>query len=116
MVHAALDAGLRPIEIKRANVSWLDTDNGVLRIPREESSKNRENWIVALKEEAVSILERWLEEREAREKYDGREALWLTKQSNRYDTDSFRGGYGVSSISSSAIEIMIWYSGRISGR
>lgn len=90
MIHTALDAGLRPIEINRANVSWLDIDNGVLRIPREESSKNRENWIVALKEETVSMLKRWLDERDAREKYDRRDALWLTKRSNRYDKDSFR--------------------------
>ncbi len=66
MIHVALDAGLRPIEIKRANIQWADTENAVLRIPREESSKNRENWIVASKEETTSILERWLEEHTTR--------------------------------------------------
>jgi site-specific recombinase XerD len=91
MMYVALDAGLRPIEIKRSNVQWVDTENAVLRIPREDSSKNRENWIVALKEETASILERWLDERETREKYDGRDALWLTMYGNRYDKDSFRG-------------------------
>jgi len=90
MIHVALDAGLRPIEIKRSNIQWVDTDNAVLRIPREESSKNRENWIVALKEETASVLKRWLDEREAHEKYQGRDALWLTKYGNRYDKDSFR--------------------------
>ncbi len=90
MIHTALDAGLRPIEIQRANVRWVDIDNGVLRIPREESSKNRENWIVALKEETVSMLERWLEERSQHEKYDDRDALWLTEYVNRYTKDSFR--------------------------
>lgn len=90
MIHTALDAGLRPCEVGRANIQWVDTDNGVLRIPREESSKNRENWIVALKNETVSILKRWIDERETREKYDDRNALWLTKYSNRYDKDSFR--------------------------
>jgi len=90
MIHVALDAGLRPIEIKRSNIQWVDVENGVLRIPREESSKNRENWIVALKEETASILKRWLEERETREKFDGRDALWLTMYGNRYNKDSFR--------------------------
>ncbi|PSQ44595.1 hypothetical protein BRD17_03925 [Halobacteriales archaeon SW_7_68_16] len=89
-IHVALDAGLRPIEIKRSNVHWVDTQNGVLRIPREESSKNRENWIVALKEETTQILKRWMDERETREKYDGRDALWLTMYGNRYNKDSFR--------------------------
>ncbi|MFP4218048.1 MAG: tyrosine-type recombinase/integrase [Salinarchaeum sp.] len=90
MIYTALDAGLRPCEIERANIQWVDTDNGVLRIPREESSKNRENWIVALKAETVSILKHWKNERQTREKYDGRDALWLTMYGNRYNKDSFR--------------------------
>jgi integrase len=90
MIHTALYAGLRPIEIKRSNTHWVDTENNVLRIPREESSKNRENWIVAIKEETGQILKRWLNERKTRKKYDGREALWLTQYQNRYNKDSFR--------------------------
>lgn len=90
MIHVALDAGLRPCEVGRANVEWFDADNGVLRIPRDESSKNRDNWIVALKSETAQVLERWVAEREHREKYDGRNALWLTKYGNRYDRNSFR--------------------------
>lgn len=90
MIYTALDAGLRPCEIERSNIQWVDTANQVLRIPREESSKNRENWIVALKPETTSILKKWLEERRTREKYDGRDALWLTMYGNRYNKDSFR--------------------------
>lgn len=90
IIYTALDAGLRPCEVGRANVHWVDTDNSVLRIPRDESSKNRENWIVALKPETSSILDRWIEERANREKYDGQNALWLTKYGNRYNKDSFR--------------------------
>ncbi len=85
MIYTALDAGFRPIEIKRANIQWLDLDNGVLRIPEEESSKSRENWIVALKPETVSILKKWVKERETKPKYDGRNALWLTQRENRYN-------------------------------
>lgn len=90
LMHTALDAGLRPCEIERANVQWVDTDNEVLRIPREESSKNRENWIIALKSETAQLLKQWKEERSTRSRYDGRDALWLTKYGNRYDKDSFR--------------------------
>jgi len=90
MIYVALDAGFRPVEVKRANVDWVDLDNGVLRIPEEESSKSRENWVVALKPETVSILKKWLEERSTISKYDGRDALWLTQQANRYNKDSFR--------------------------
>ena len=90
MIFVALDAGFRPVEVKRANIQWFDPDNGVLRIPEEESSKSRENWIVALKPETVSILKKWKQERETISKYDGRDALWLTQKGNRYNKDSFR--------------------------
>ncbi len=90
MIYVTLDAGLRPVEVKRANVQWFDEQNGVLRIPREESSKNRENWVVPLKSETTSIVKRWVDERSRIERYDGRDALWLTKYGNRYDKDSFR--------------------------
>ncbi len=36
------------------------------------------------------MLERWLEEHSQHEKYDGRDALWLTKYGNRYTKDLFR--------------------------
>lgn len=48
LVWVSLDAGLRPCEVSRAVCSWVDTENRVLRMPKEESSKNRENWTVAL--------------------------------------------------------------------
>jgi len=50
MVWVSLDAGLRPIEVERAVTGWVDTDNSVLRIPKEESSKNREHWVVGLRD------------------------------------------------------------------
>ena len=90
MIFVALDAGFRPVEVKRANIQWFDPSNGVLRIPQEESSKSRENWIVALKPETVSILKKWKQERETISKYDGRDAMWLTQKANRYNKDSFR--------------------------
>lgn len=90
MIFTALDAGFRPEEVGRANVQWFDTDNGVLRIPREESTKNRENWVIALKPETASILRQWIQERSHLEKYEGTNALWLTKYGNRYNKDSFR--------------------------
>lgn len=79
-----LDAALRPIEVSRAKVSWLRLDKGTLHIPREESSKNRDNWKVALRDRTVEGLERWLREREARTKYDGTDTLWLNRKGNSY--------------------------------
>lgn len=90
MVWTSLDAGLRPVEVERATVSWVDTDNGVLRIPKEDSSKNRNNWVVSLRERTTVGLKRWLQERRVYEKYDGRDELWLTWEGNPYQSQSLR--------------------------
>jgi len=88
IVWVSLDAGLRPVEVGRAKTTWIDTTNEVLRIPHEESSKNRENWIVSITERTASALERWLQEREQYDRYDGTDTLWLTTHGNPYSSQS----------------------------
>lgn len=88
LVWTTLDAGLRPIEVGRARVSWVDRDNGVLHIPREESSKNKGDWIVSLTDETVTVLEKWLVERQTHPKYEGRDELWLTRMANPYGSQA----------------------------
>ena len=88
LVAVSLDTGLRPIEVKRAVTSWVDTQNGVLRIPREESSKNKDNWVVGLRAKTVDVLERWLQERDTRSQYDDTDKLWLTSYGNPYESYS----------------------------
>lgn len=90
LVWTSLDAGLRPIEVERATVKWVDTENGVLRIPKEESSKNRDHWIVGLRDQTAKALERWLEERPNYPRYADTDALWLTRESNPYDSHALR--------------------------
>lgn len=113
LVWASLDAGLRPVEVKRAVSSWVDTDNGVLRIPKEESSKNIGNWIVSLQSRTADVLERWLNEREAYELYDDTEKLWLTREGNPYGSRSL--GYLLENLCdigdiSTESRKMSWYS------
>jgi len=90
LTWVSLDAGLRPIEVERATVRWVDLENGVLRIPREESSKNTENWVVGLRDQTTKAVSRWLEQRENYSQYDGREELWLTREGNPYASQSLR--------------------------
>ena len=90
LVAASLDAGLRPIEVERARTRWVDLDNGVLRIPKEESSKNTEHWIVSLKDQTVETLDRWLEQRSTIEQFDETDALWLTQKGNPFQSASLR--------------------------
>jgi site-specific recombinase XerD len=88
LVWTSLDAGLRPIEVGRAQVSWVDVENEVLRIPKEESSKNKGNWTVSLTERTTTFLEKWLEEREQYSRYQDSDRIWLTRESNPYTTQS----------------------------
>jgi integrase len=88
LVWSALDAGLRPVEVKRSTVKWVDTQNCVLRIPKEESSKNEDNWVVSLTDRTANALERWLGERQQYEKYDDSDAIWLTRDGNPYESYS----------------------------
>ncbi|MFC7009136.1 tyrosine-type recombinase/integrase [Halalkalicoccus salilacus] len=90
IVHASLDAGLRPCEVGRARVSWFDSSNDVLRIPEEDASKNRDNWIVALRTETSDILQQWVVERECYEKYEDTDRLWLTRRANPYSSSSLK--------------------------
>ncbi|AGM10944.1 integrase [Halorubrum tailed phage 7] len=88
LVWASLDAGFRPDEVGKAKVSWVDTENGVLRIPHEDSSKNEGNWTVTLTDRTTTALQRWLRERENRPRYDDSELLWLTSHGNPHGSKS----------------------------
>lgn len=90
IVHTALDAGLRPIEVGRAKTYWVDVENAALRIPVEDSSKNAENWTVSLRRETADYLGQWLAERKMYEKYDDTDQLWLTRHNNPYSASSLR--------------------------
>lgn len=90
IIHASLDAGLRPIEVGRARTYWVDVENAALRIPEKDSSKNEDNWTVSLRRETAEYLARWLEEREMYEKYEDSDCLWLTRHANPYSSSSLR--------------------------
>ena len=90
LVWASLDAGLRPAEVERAKVSWVDTDNAVLRIPKDESAKNSANWTVSLREKTAEALEEWINERSHYPLYDETDLLWLTRRGNPYQSRQLR--------------------------
>lgn len=90
LVWTSLDAGLRPVEVKRASVDWIDVDNSVLRIPEQDSAKSRDNWIVSLRDRTATFIDRWLTERDNYGKYDGTDVVWLTREQNPYTSQSLR--------------------------
>jgi len=90
LVSVSLDAALRPIEVERARTGWVDIENAVLRIPKEDSSKNTDHWIVGLQDRTAETLARWLEQRKTKPKYDDTDKLWLTRYGNTYGSSSLR--------------------------
>lgn len=88
IVLAGLDAALRPVEASRARTEWIDIDNQMLRIPREDSSKNQDNWRTSLTSRTTDALEQWLSEREDNPTYDGTDRLWLTREGTPYSSKS----------------------------
>lgn len=88
IVMASLDAALRPVEVARARPEWADHDNAVLRIPVEDSSKNKDNWRAALTSRTATALDHWLDERDADPMYDDRDELWLTREATPYGSRS----------------------------
>jgi integrase len=90
LVWTCLDAGLRPTEVERSTLSWIDIDNSVLRIPKEDSAKNREHWVVGLRDRTAEMLSRWCQERRTYPMYDDTDAIWLTREANTYNKSSLR--------------------------
>lgn len=84
LIWTALDAGLRPVEVRNARTSWVDVQNGVLRIPKEESYGSVRGWLTSIRKDTADFLEWWLEERARKEEYDDTDRLWLTEQGNKY--------------------------------
>jgi len=88
LVQTSLDTGLRPKEVSRARVQWVDTDNNALRIPPEDATKGNDAWTVALRSQTTQSLERWIRERQCYPKYEGSDHLWLTREANPYQSTS----------------------------
>lgn len=88
IIATTLDTGLRPIEVGRAKVSWVNLQDEELNIPKDESTKNDAIWNCSLKSRTAKTLERWLDERASLTKYDDRDELWLTQKGTQYGSKS----------------------------
>ncbi|XGI83062.1 tyrosine-type recombinase/integrase [Halorutilales archaeon Cl-col2-1] len=88
LVWVSLDAGLRPIEVERASLDWIRLEKSTLYIPKDDAAKNRESWEVSLTEKSTDALRHWLEQRQNKSKYDGRNEIWLTREANPYKSKS----------------------------
>jgi integrase len=87
LVWTSLDAGLRPVEVGDARVEWCEPENGLLRIPREDSAKNEGNWTVGITDRTATALQRWIDERADHPRYKDTDKLWRTRHGNRYGSN-----------------------------
>jgi len=91
IVSLCCDAGLRPIEVERSTVNWINFHDSELVIPYNESSKGDEMWEIVISTKTMRALENWMKERESLEKYDNTDSIWLTKYENPYGAQSLGG-------------------------
>jgi len=94
LLAMSIDLGLRPIEVERARTDWLWLGDEKVVIPRDESSKEKDDWECSLTPRSVRALRRWLTERQSYEKYDETNRIWLTKYDNPYGTDALNDFLG----------------------
>lgn len=88
IVATSIDCGLRPIEVGRAMTDWVNLDDSLLVIPKDESTKNDEEWECTLRDKTARVLRKWLDERDSYKKYHLQDELWLTKYGNPYSSSS----------------------------
>jgi integrase len=88
MIAVTSDTGLRPIEVGRAKVSWMNLNRKVMVVPKDEATKNDDYWECKLSSKTVDALDHWLNERESYDLYDDHDELWLTRNGNPYNAQS----------------------------
>jgi len=88
LIAVTLDVGLRPIEVSRAVLTWVNQRDNTLDIPAREATKSDNNWKCRLSDDSMRALNRWLDERKRYEKYDGSNALWLNRRGNPYNSNT----------------------------
>lgn len=84
IISTSLDAGWRAIFFDRWLVDWVDLEKKQIHIPGHAAVKNDQNWDQVLSQRSITILEHWLKERDAIEKYDDSDYLFLNRNGNTY--------------------------------
>lgn len=84
LIATDLDAGWRSAMVGRLKVDYVNLEENLIVIPPEAAVKNDSRWEVTLTDKATKILERWLEQRSNKTKYDDSDRIWLNRKGNPY--------------------------------
>jgi integrase len=86
LIRSTRGHGWRPALIGSMKVDWYEPETQTIHIPEGKAPKNDASWDPKLSDEAAFALEKWLEQRDLRSKYDGRDEVWLNREGNPYDS------------------------------
>lgn len=115
LIRSTRGHGWRPDLVGRMEVGWYDSETQTIHIPKGEAPKNDSSWNPTLSDESARTLEKWLEQRALRAKYDGRDEIWLNREGNSYSSatlnDLLRNLMEEAGISSRGRKL-VWYSFR----
>jgi integrase len=88
LISSALDTGWRAGMVGSLSTEFIDLANGQVVIPAEVTIKNNESWTDELTSRSVKLLEKWLEQRANKPKYDDSNHIWLNREGNPYNSAS----------------------------
>jgi len=88
LISTSLDAGWRAMMVGRLQTTHLDLANNQIVIPASVAVKNEKKWTVTLSERSVKLLNKWLEQRVNKTKYDNSTNIWLNRNGNPYNSGS----------------------------
>ncbi|WP_092735378.1 tyrosine-type recombinase/integrase [Halopenitus persicus] len=115
LIRTARSHGWRPDLVGRMKVQWYEPSEKTIYIPEGEAPKNDTHWRADLTDEGALALDKWLDQRELMELYDGRDVIWLTRKGNPYSSgtlnDLLRNLMDEAGIKSQGRNL-VWYSFR----
>jgi integrase len=88
IVRTSRGSAWRPAAIGRMEVDWYYPELEKIIVPAEHAVKNNKEWEQVLSDEEIMAIDKWLEQRSNREKYDNESKMWLTRESTPYCSDS----------------------------
>jgi site-specific recombinase XerD len=88
LISVSLDIGPRAALIGRLTTTVLDLQNEEFVIPPEMAVKNNLRWRSEFTSKSAMMLEKWLEQRSNKTKYDGSDHIWLNRQGNPYNSST----------------------------
>lgn len=86
LISVALDCGCRAEMINRLEVGQINLKTRRLTTPPEKAVKNDTSWDNELTDRSVTCLKEWFKQRSNRPKYDDSNHVWLTRESNPYNS------------------------------